>query len=155
ISLAQEACARRGWDARTRLAIVKQDRVATFLFKRSPFTAAEIATMRGAADRLQFRLLYAPGMSKLDPPDPEGAVDGTDASDYPDLILAADRERFYESYFHDVRPTTDDRPFFFHTTKLKNQFDVAFGHSMLFGNGLSALLTLIGISGALVAAFVI
>ena len=58
-----------------------------------------------------------------------------------------DRRRFYEAHPQDIRPTTDDRPFFFHTTKLANQFDVAFGRSMLFGNGLSALLTLMGISG--------
>jgi hypothetical protein len=54
-----------------------------------------------------------------------------------------------------VTPTTDDRPFFFHTTKLADQFGVAFGRSMLFGNGLSALLTLMGISGGLVVLFVL
>jgi hypothetical protein len=58
-------------------------------------------------------------------------------------------------YGEDIRPTTDDRPFFFHTTKLKDQFQVAFGRSMLFGNGLSALLTLMGISAALVVLFVL
>ena len=62
---------------------------------------------------------------------------------------------FYEAHPQDIRPTTDDRPFFFHTTKLANQFDVAFGRSMLFGNGLSALLTLMGISGTLVVLFVL
>src|SRR5262249_4758730 len=46
-------------------------------------------------------------------------------------------------------------PFYFHTTKLEDQFQVAFGRSMLFGNGLSALLTLMGISLALVLLFVI
>ena len=55
----------------------------------------------------------------------------------------------------DVRPTTDDRPFFFHTTRLEHQFQVAFGRNMLFGNGLSALLTLMGISAALVALFIV
>jgi predicted membrane-bound spermidine synthase len=40
-------------------------------------------------------------------------------------------------------------------TRLRNQFDVAFGRSMLFGNGLSALLTLMGISAALVLAFIV
>ena len=54
-----------------------------------------------------------------------------------------------------MRPTTDDRPFFFHTTKLADQFQVAFGRTMLFGNGLSALLTLMGLSALLVVAFVI
>src|SRR5205823_3744493 len=52
-------------------------------------------------------------------------------------------------------PTTDDRPFFFHTTKLEDQFQVAFGKAMLFGNGLSALMTLMGISAALVLVFVL
>jgi hypothetical protein len=71
------------------------------------------------------------------------------------LILAGDRERFLAEYPLDIRPTTDDRPFFFHTTRLANQFDVAFSKTMLFGNGLSALLTLFGISGALVLSFII
>jgi hypothetical protein len=75
--------------------------------------------------------------------------------DYARLVRAADREQFYAAYGSDIRPTTDDRPFFFHTTKLENQLDVAFGNSMLFGNGLSALLTLLGISTALVGLFVI
>ncbi|PYR43456.1 MAG: hypothetical protein DMF93_03165 [Acidobacteria bacterium] len=87
VSLAQAACEHRGWSAADRLAIVRQDSVATLLLKKSPFTAAEIASLRGIADRLAF--------------------------------------------------------------------DVAFGKSMLFGNGLSALLTLLGISTALVVLFVI
>ena len=38
VSLAQEACARRGCDPRSQLAIVQYGRVATFLFKNAPFT---------------------------------------------------------------------------------------------------------------------
>src|SRR5688572_14647871 len=80
---------------------------------------------------------------------------GTSAADYHRLILAGDRDAFIERYPLDIRPTTDDRPFFFHTTRLRDQFQTAFGRSMLFGNGLSALLTLFGISGVLVVLFVI
>ena len=80
---------------------------------------------------------------------------GTSADDYRRLILAPDRERFVAEYPLDIAPTTDDRPFFFHTTRLRNQFDVAFGRSMLFGNGLSALLTLMGISALLVLLFIV
>jgi hypothetical protein len=151
VSLAQEACAGRGWDARSRLAIVQHDRVATFLLKKSPFTEDEIGRLRTVSDRLGFRVLYAPGMPSAETPN--GAEDG--AADYARLITAPDRERFYAEYALDVRPTTDDRPFFFHTTKLADQFQVAFGRSMLFGNGLSALLTLMGIAGALVVLFVV
>ena len=155
VSLAQEACARRGWDAASRLAIVQHERVATFLLKKSPFTAEEVSRLTSLAERLQFRILYAPGSEgPIAPPSGEW-VEGTETAAYAKLIVAPDRDAFYSSYQHDIRPTTDDRPFFFHTTKLEDQFDVAFGRSMLFGNGLSALLTLMGISGALVAAFVV
>src|SRR5262249_28807252 len=69
-------------------------------------------------------------------------------NDFARLIQARDRHEFYRTYAQDIRPTTDDRPFFFHTTKLGDQLQVAFGKSMLFGNGLSALMTLMAISGA-------
>ena len=60
VSLAQAACEPRGWTAADRLAIVRHDRVATFLLKKTPFTAAEIAQLRAVADRLGFDVLYAP-----------------------------------------------------------------------------------------------
>jgi hypothetical protein len=80
---------------------------------------------------------------------------GTSAGDYRRLILAGDRRQFLASYTLDVTPTSDDRPFFFHTTRLRDQMQVAFGRTMLFGNGLSALMTLLAISAMLVALFVI
>jgi spermidine synthase len=165
ISLAQEACARRGWSAADRLAVVRHENVATFLLKRQPFTAAETARLRAIADRLDFDVLYAPALQQLSTrssdqpqtitPAQNVLVEGASSADYARLITAADREKFYASYPADIRPTTDDRPFFFHTTKIKDQFDVAFGQTMLFGNGLSALMTLLGISAALVVLFVI
>jgi hypothetical protein len=155
VSLAQEACAARGWDAASRLAIVQHQRIATFLLKKSPFTQEEIAELHATADRLHFRVLYSPGTNGEDLSTGGDVVEGTDTASYGRLITAPDRHRFYADYRQDIRPTTDDRPFFFHTTKLGNQFDVAFGRSMLFGNGLSALLTLMGISGALVVLFVL
>ena len=102
---------------------------------------------RGVADRLGFDVLYAPDT----PATPGRATRNVDVDaddgDYARLIHAPDRQQFYRDYRQDIRPTTDDRPFFFHTTKLEHQFSVAFGQTMLFGNGLSALLTLLGISG--------
>ncbi len=158
VSLAQQACAERGWAAAPRLAVVQHDRVLTFLLKKTPFTPDEVARLRDVAAHLRFRVLYAPG-PESDAPASDGDqadwVDGTDTADYARLILTPDREQFYAAYMHDVRPTTDDRPFFFHTTKLTDQFQVAFGRSMLFGNGLSALLTLMGIAATLVVLFVI
>jgi len=155
VSLAQAALESRGSDAQSRLAIVQHERVATFLLKKSPFTPAEIATLQRVSGEMGFRVLYAPGISTATNPESEELVDGTSPGDYARLITTSDRQRFYDDYLQDIRPTTDNRPFFFHTTKLEHQFQVAFGRSMLFGNGLSALLTLMGISGALVILFVV
>jgi hypothetical protein len=152
VSLAQEACEARGWSAADRLAIVRQKDVATFLLKKTPFTTGEIDQLRAIAARLQFDVLYAPGGdARID--DDFGA--GTQLGDYARLIRAPDRHAFYASYPQDITPTTDDRPFFFHTTKVGDQFQTAFGRSMLFGNGLSALLTLMAISAALVLLFIV
>jgi hypothetical protein len=157
VSLAQAACAERDLDASKHLAIIRFDRVATFLLKKTPFTAADVERLQKTAHELGFSVLYAPGID-TDPitSDPVEMVrTGTSAADYRRLILAGDLEQFLADYPLDIRPTTDDRPFFFHTTRLAKQFDVAFGRSMLFGNGLSALLTLFGISGVLVLLFIV
>jgi hypothetical protein len=152
VSLAQEVCARRGWDdCGARLVLVRHRNVLTFLMKRTPFSQAEVERLRKVAGDLEFTILYAPTVDF----DENEEIDGVRTGDYGRLIVSRDRHQFYASYPQDIRPTTDDRPFFFHTTKLENQFDVAFGRSMLFGNGLSALLTLMGISAVLVALFVL
>ena len=157
VSLAQEACAARGMDAARHLAIVRHDRVATFILKKTPFTPEDIRRLEQVSKDLGFVILYAPGIEPaLAIQEPaEMLRTGTSAADYRRLILAPDRDAFYASYPLDVRATGDDRPFFFHTTRLRDQFQVAFGRSMLFGNGLSALLTLMGISAALVVLFII
>jgi hypothetical protein len=42
------------------------------------------------------------------------------ASAFRDLLLAPDLKRFYESYQFDVRPVSDDRPFFFYTVQARD-----------------------------------
>jgi hypothetical protein len=157
VSLAQAACEERGLDAAQHLAVVRFDRVATFMLKRTPFTPAEVARLERLADELGFTVLYAPGVAGEDEGDDPVEMQryGTSAADYRRLILATDRDAFLAAYPLDIAATTDDRPFYFHTTRLRHQFDVAFGRSMLFGNGLSALLTLMGIAAALVLLFVV
>ena len=44
VSLAQAACESRGCSAADHMAIVQQDRVATFLFKKTPFTRTRSST---------------------------------------------------------------------------------------------------------------
>ncbi len=156
VTLAQEACARRGLDPGRHIAIVQYRTVMTFLLKRSPFSAEEVKRLQRATDELGFTLVYAPGAPVpvlRDPP--EMQITGMKLADYRELILAPDRERFLAAYHRDVGATTDDRPFFFHTTRLGDQLQVAFARGMLFGGGLSALVTLFGISAALVLLFIL
>ena len=142
VSLAQAACESRGCSAADHMAIVQQDRVATFLLKKTAFTPEDVEHLRSTSNHLGFTVLYAPGQIDT-------------SNDYAKLVLARDRQAFYDAYHHDVSPTTDNRPFFFHTTKIQDQFQTAFGRSMLFGNGLSALMTLMAISVTFVALFVV
>ena len=162
VSLAQEAGARHGWDPKERLAIVQHDRMATFLLKASPFTAQETQMLSDAAARLGFVVLYMPGR--------QVPTLGDSRDDYARLLLSPDRHAFYRAYPFDVTPTTDDRPFFFHTTKLRNHWLVARIARGLGGEGagsgadnpgigatggLTALLALLAISSTLTALFVI
>jgi hypothetical protein len=84
------------------------------------------------------------------------------------LLLAPDRHAFYADSPLDVTPTTDDRPFFFHTTRLRNHWSVA-PMLRLFGveverpdnpgswgtGGLTALLMLLAISSLLIVLFIL
>jgi spermidine synthase len=156
VSLAQEACARRGLDAARHVAIVQHNNVMTFIVKRSAFTPAEVQRLEGVAAQLGFTLLYAPGAPAptiKDPPEMRNI--GASLADYRALLLAPDREGFLAAYRYDVSATTDDRPFFFHVTRLRDHLRVAFGRNMLFGGGLSALLGLFTISAALVLLFIV
>ena len=131
--------------ARPRSIWPSSSRIASrpFLFKKTAFTAEDVAAP--ARDGQPARLHEC--STRRDRRDT--------GNDYAKLVLAPDRRAFYDRYHHDVRPTTDNRPFFFHTTKIQDQFQTAFGRSMLFGNGLSALMTLMAISVTFVALFVV
>ena len=160
VSLAQEVGARRGWNPADRLAIIQQDKVATFLLKKTPFTPGEIDTLAKAADDLGFDVMYLPGRPVR--------IFGDPRDEYARMLLAPDREQFYRDYPIDVAPTTDDRPFFFNTTRLRNHWAIA-PALRLFGatverpvnpgawgtGGLTALLMLLAISSVLVVLFIL
>jgi hypothetical protein len=156
VSLAQEACAKRGLDAAQHLAVIQVRGLIILILKRSPFTIADTRRLTRAAHELGVSALYVPGAAE---PKVEERQDmlrlGTSITDYRRLILAPNRAQFLADYPFEVQATTDDRPFFFHTTRLRDQFGSPLGFSMLFANGLSALLMLFGISAVLVVLFII
>lgn len=80
--------------------------LSTILVKRTPFTTAEV-------DRLLDSLGPVPGATlRYAPGHP---VEGSSVSEL--TTLPNDKlDRFYDSYPYDVRPITDDAPFFWHFT---------------------------------------
>jgi hypothetical protein len=88
------------------LAIFANDAYSVVLIKNDPFTQAEIATLEREVTAKKYGFVYAP-FRRVNP--------------YPELwgenqfykFWDVGPERFIDEYVLDVRPTTDDRPFFF------------------------------------------
>lgn len=86
--------------------VAKYESLATLIFKREPFTAAEIARFKADVADLGFDIVYTPD-NRLDPY-------------FRTLALTRDRDAFFASYPFDVRPNTDERPFFFNLLKMRD-----------------------------------
>lgn len=87
--------------------------MATVILKRSPFSPQEVATMQREAERLNFELLYAPGLAAPS----SGSGQGLPGTPVTALIHAPDRKTFIANYPLDISPSTDDRPFFFNLVR--------------------------------------
>ncbi len=75
----------------------------TLLISRKPFTEEDIQRVQTAVAAGGLELVYAPGTNH--------------DSYFRSLLLSPDRDAFYASYPFDVRPVSDDRPFFFYTVQ--------------------------------------
>jgi SAM-dependent methyltransferase len=94
------------------LAWLRGWRTATLLVSREPLGAERIAALRAFARERSFDLAWLPGMSAQEanrfnrlaaPWFHEAAL----------AILGPERERFLQRYRFEVRPATDDRPYFY------------------------------------------
>lgn len=104
ISLGTAALDDRGVTDRTRHFFVAGDgRAATFLLNGSPFSAAELDTLRQTCRQDGLRVIY-------DPDRP-----GQDL--LARIITSPDPRAIWESHPLDISPPSDDRPFFFYTTR--------------------------------------
>ena len=72
----------------------------TFLLKKSAWAPDELSRLNAYTDRMGFQRMYAPG--------------GEGDPSFRALLKTAERERLLASYPLDIRPPTDDRPFFFY-----------------------------------------
>lgn len=105
--------------------------LAGMLLKRTPFTQGEIETLVAEAERLEFEVLYAPGITDAD------------ASPVAEFVLASNRDAFIENYPLDISPATDNRPFFFNVVRLGDLGRDEFTKSAIYGFGAEATRTLL------------
>jgi hypothetical protein len=75
----------------------------TILISRHPFSPADIARVQRDTVTANIQLVYFPGTAEKTP--------------FRDLLTAPDSNAFYDGYSFDVRPVSDDRPFFFYTVQ--------------------------------------
>lgn len=152
VSLAQAALKELGQNDPSRnVAVIRSDvqklegwgAQDTILVSRTPFSQADLQRLKTAAATGHMQVVYLPGTDVSSP--------------FRDLLRATDLPRFFASYPFDVRPVSDDRPFFFYTVQPRDLWSFVFHAShetadykinsalpVLFGSlGISILATLI------------
>jgi spermidine synthase len=116
---------------------------ATFLLKRSPFTAAEVEAAEEIASRSGYTMLFSP---RTRPP-----------SALLRLLEADDPEAVWSGFERDLSPPRDNRPFFFHTVRLRHLGGVFGGDPEMRKTNLGTvvLVGLLFLTSLLVAVFVL
>jgi hypothetical protein len=123
--------------------------LSTILVKETPFTGAEVDRFLAGLEAVPgAKLRYAPGRP----------VEGESVSNLA-TVPDGELDAFYDSYPFDVRPITDDAPFFWHFTPYRDvisdftdpidpeDFEVAIGERVL--------LLLLGVAAVLAAVFLL
>jgi hypothetical protein len=80
--------------------VARSGDISTVLMKKTPFHQAEIAHLQELCADRGFEILYVPGNRDEDSP-------------FVGFLTSSPSETFYRQVPFDVKPTTDDRPFFF------------------------------------------
>ncbi|MCK4509019.1 MAG: hypothetical protein KAU27_10770, partial [Desulfuromonadales bacterium] len=91
-------------DPAAHIAVVRERGLANFMLKKTPFSAEELTKLRDLMADMEFQEVYLP-----DRRNGKGA--------FHELIRANGSAEFYADFPFDIRPVTDDRPFFYYMLK--------------------------------------
>lgn len=83
----------------------------TIVVARSAFTADEVERIRAFSSRSSFDPLLLPGLDREERAE-FNAVQDERFFEYVDQIFSSERDQLYETYDFDIRPATDNRPYF-------------------------------------------
>ena len=116
-ALAVTALREKGMDASQQIVALRGYNTATFFVKNGIYNESELATIREFSASRAFDLDYIPGISPEDVNLYNILPEPLDYEAYMALLNSRSPDEFYNSYPFDVRPPTDDRPFFGHSFK--------------------------------------
>lgn len=159
LGLILEALEDRGADPAAQIVAFRSFQTMTFLVKASPFEPGEITQILAGAERLAYDMVLAPGL----PPETINRFAHLETPIYHDtfmaLLTAPNREAFYDNTDFEVRPPTDDHPFFFHFFKWRQTPEVLDNLGRTWqpfgGSGYFVLVALLGFALAAALLFVV
>jgi hypothetical protein len=96
---------------------IRDLRTMTILVRGRPHTQAELDSARDFCRRYRFDLVWLPEMAEEEANHYYALEEPQYHQLVRDLLQDESPQAFYDDYAYDVRPTTDDRPFFFHFFK--------------------------------------
>jgi hypothetical protein len=116
-ALALTALEKSGLDSHQQLVAFRGYNTITVLIKKSAFTAQELLNIREFSAARAFDLTFAPDIRQDETNLYNILPDSIYYQTYHNLLEANPRQSFYDLYAYDVRPPTDDHPFFGHYFK--------------------------------------
>lgn len=119
-TLAYTALANRGvQDPGKHIYLVESQGFSVILFGAEPFSEADLATLDATSAALNFRALYHPAKPVVwNHPVTKKPIQ----NEWEAFAAAPDKQAYFASYPYDVAPPTDDRPFFFETSRFRHLF---------------------------------
>lgn len=98
-------------DPQLHLAAVRSWGTITFVLTRSPLSSGEMANIRAFCDAVQFDPVLLPGL-RGEERSFYNQVGDPRFFAYVDSILSGNREQLYQDYDFNIRPATDNQPYF-------------------------------------------
>lgn len=116
-------------DPARHIVVLALGRIGSVIVKRSPFTDGDLDSILRVAQEHGFTFLYAP--------------EALGTNEFSEMLGADDRDAWFRTYRFDVKPATDDRPFFFQFGRWRDlaAFRDGWSESLLVLSGRLVLLT--------------
>ena len=116
-ALAVTALEKNNADPRAQIVAFRGFNTATILVKNGAFTPDELSSIRAFLTERAFDLTYAPDVRADETNQYNILPESKYYQTYLSLLNSNPRKTFYDNYDYDIRPPTDDHPFFGHFFK--------------------------------------